>query len=167
MKRIVILLALAATPACSPPVDVAKAVQVNVVTSGWLAAGTVDGKNKIVPAVAVTLKNASSEPLNALQVNVVFRLVSSNDEIASDFRPVAGSGALPPGGSTGHAVPEGAARLHRHRPGRRFTDELTLRRRQGGSLRQGRPGPVDAPWRISDCSRVHRQLTATASRETR
>ena len=100
MKRILILLALAVASACSPPVDVAKAVQVNVVTSGWLAAGTVDGKNKIVPAVAVTLKNASSEPLNALQVNVVFRLVSSNDEIASDFRPVAGSGGLPPGGST-------------------------------------------------------------------
>jgi hypothetical protein len=100
MKRILILLALAVTPACSPPVDVAKAVQVNVVTSGWLAAGTVDGKNKIVPAVAVTLKNASSEPLTALQVNAVFRLVSSNDEIASDFRPVAGSAGLPPGGST-------------------------------------------------------------------
>jgi hypothetical protein len=99
MKRIVILLALAAHIACSRPVDLATAVQVTVVTSGWLAAGTVDGKNKIVPAVAVTLKNASSEPLNALQVNAVFRLVSSNDEIASDFRPVAGA-ALPPGRST-------------------------------------------------------------------
>jgi hypothetical protein len=100
MTRILILLALAIMSACSPPVDVAGAVQVHVVTSGWLAAGTVDGKNKIVPAVAVTLKNASRQPLNALQVNAVFRLVSSNDEIASDFRPVAGSGGLPPGGSS-------------------------------------------------------------------
>src|SRR4051794_41977557 len=98
MKRMLILLALAVAPACSPPVDVAKAVQVNVVTSGWLAAGTVDGKNKIVPAVAVTLKNASSAPLNALQGNAVFRLVSSNDEIAPHFPPGAGSGGPPPRG---------------------------------------------------------------------
>src|SRR4051794_41919868 len=107
MKRMLILLALAVAPACSPPVDVAKAVQVNVVTSGWLAAGTVDGKNKIVPAVAVTLKNASSAPLNALQGNAVFRLVSSNDEIATDFRPVAGSGGPPPRGSSGRLVLQG------------------------------------------------------------
>jgi hypothetical protein len=45
----------------------------------------------------VTLKNVSSQTLNALQVNAVFRLVSTNEEVGSDFRPAAGSGGLPAG----------------------------------------------------------------------
>jgi hypothetical protein len=91
MKRMLMILAVLMTAACSEPVDVANAVQVHVVTSGWVAAGVADGKNKIVPSVTLTLKDASSLTLHALQVNAVFRLVSSNDEIASDFRPVPGA----------------------------------------------------------------------------
>jgi hypothetical protein len=104
MKRILLAVAIAITSACSAPVDVTKAVQVNVVTSGWLPAGVAGGKNKIVPSVTLTLKNASSERLDALEVNAVFRLISTNDEIASDFRPVSGSGGLPAGASAGKIV---------------------------------------------------------------
>jgi hypothetical protein len=100
MKRLLTILAIATTAACSAPVDVAKAVEVNIVTSGWVAAGVADGKNKIVPSVTLTLKNGSSQPLNALQVNAVFRRVSTNDEIASDFRPVSSSGGVVPGATT-------------------------------------------------------------------
>lgn len=100
MKRIVLVLAIATATACGPPLDVAKAVKVEVVTSGWLADGVVNGKNKIVPVVALTLKNVSGDTLNALQVNTVFRLVTTNDEIGNDFRPVAGSGGTPAGGAT-------------------------------------------------------------------
>ena len=101
MTRALLILAIVTATACSsPPVDVTKAVQVNVASSGWIAAGTTDGKNKIVPAVTLTLKNVSSETLNALQVNTVFRLVSTNDEIASDFRPASPSRGLAPGAST-------------------------------------------------------------------
>ena len=100
MKRIVMGLAMVSTLACDKPVDVAKAVQVSVVTSGWLTAGSAGGKNKIVPAVALRLKNGSNEMLNAVQVNAVFRLISTNDEIGSDFCPVSGSGGLAPGAST-------------------------------------------------------------------
>jgi 2-methylcitrate dehydratase PrpD len=45
------------------------------------------------------LERSGRETLAALQVNTVYRLVSSNDEIGSDFRPVAGSG-LAAGAST-------------------------------------------------------------------
>jgi hypothetical protein len=99
MRRLIVAAAIAITTGCGQPIDVAKAVQVNLVSTGWLAAGTADGKNKIVPAVSLTLKNVSSERLAALQVNTVFRLVSSNDEIGSDFRPVPGAG-VPTGAST-------------------------------------------------------------------
>jgi hypothetical protein len=101
MKRALLILAMATATGCGgTPLDVAKAVQVNVASSGWLAAGTIDGKNKIVPAVTLTLKNVSADTLEALQVNVGFRLVSTNDEIGSDFRSASPSGGLPPGAST-------------------------------------------------------------------
>jgi hypothetical protein len=95
MKRTVLMLTMAIATGCSAPVDVTKAVRVNVVTSGWIAAGRSDGKNKIVPSVTLTLNNASDVTLHALQVNAVFRLVSSSDELGSDFRPASPAGGLP------------------------------------------------------------------------
>lgn len=95
MQRMVLVLAIAVTAACRQPVDVAKAVQVQVVTSGWLPAAVAEGKNKIVPSVSMTLKNVSSETLNALQVNAIFRLVSTHDEIGTDFRSATGARGLP------------------------------------------------------------------------
>jgi hypothetical protein len=99
-KRLLLALAIATFTACSTPVDVAKAVQADIVTSGWLPARADDGKNKIVPAVSLALKNVSSQALTAVQVNAVFRRVSTNDEIASDFRPISGSGGLGAGASS-------------------------------------------------------------------
>ena len=101
MKRMTLMLAMVITAACGKPIDVAKAVQVEVTTSGWLVAGVVDGKNKIVPSVSLTLKNVSGQTLNALQTNAVFRLAATNAEIGTDFRPVSASGGLPAAASTG------------------------------------------------------------------
>jgi hypothetical protein len=102
MKRIVPMVAMVVmTTACSEPVDVGKAVQVEVATSGWRVAGVVDGKNKIVPSVSLRLTNVSSQTLTALQTNAVFRLASTNAEIGTDFRPVSDSGGLPAAASTG------------------------------------------------------------------
>jgi hypothetical protein len=100
VKRTLLILAMLMTSACSQPVDIAKAVQVDVATSGWRVAGVVDGKNKIVPSVSVTLKNVSGQTLSAVQTNAVFRLASTNAEIGTDFRPVSGSGGLPAAAST-------------------------------------------------------------------
>jgi hypothetical protein len=101
MKRALLVLAIAIATACGQPVDVAKAVRVESLSTRWLAAGVVDGKNKIVPAVSFKLKNVSGQTLTALQVNAVFRRVDANDEIGSDFRPVAGSSGLMPDATTG------------------------------------------------------------------
>ena len=100
MTRIVLLLSMVMIAACRAPIDVAKAVEVDVATSGWLVAGVVDGKNKIVPSVSLTLKNVSGRTLNALQTNAVFRLAGTNAEIGTDFRPISGSGGLPAAAST-------------------------------------------------------------------
>src|SRR4051812_26751941 len=88
VKRTLLISAILTVSACSQPIDIGKAIQVDVATSGWRVAGVVDGKNKIVPSVSVTLKNISGQTLNAVQTNAVFRLASTNAEIGTDFRPV-------------------------------------------------------------------------------
>lgn len=100
MKCALLVLGLAITTACAPPVDVAKAVHVEAVSTGWFAAGVVGGKNKIVPAVSFKLNNVSGQTLAALQVNAVFRRAGSNEEIGAEFRPVSGSGELAAGATT-------------------------------------------------------------------
>ena len=101
MKRILVLVfAIAVTTACGQPVDVAKAVHVEAVSTGWFAAGVAGGQNKIVPAVSFKLKDVSDQPLTALQVNAVFRRAGTNEEISAEFRPVSGSGELAAGATT-------------------------------------------------------------------
>src|SRR5437867_2058006 len=100
-KRITLLgLAVMLAASCGQPVDVAKAVQANVVSTGWFPAGTTGGQNKIVPTVSLTMKNVSNETLNALQVNAVFRLVSTNEELGAGFQPFSGSKGLAAGAPT-------------------------------------------------------------------
>src|SRR5258705_9543430 len=82
---------------CAPAVDVTKGVQVAAVSTGWVNAGVVDGKHKVVPAVSFTLKNVSDRKLPALQVNAVFRRVNEPGEWDAGFRPVAGSEGFAPG----------------------------------------------------------------------
>jgi hypothetical protein len=94
------LSALVAT-ACGRPIDVAQELRVEIVSSGWSDAGVVDGKNKIVPAIAVRLKNTSDQELPMLQLNAMFRRVGNEEEWGSGFVTAAGSAGLAPGGATG------------------------------------------------------------------
>jgi hypothetical protein len=82
---------------CGPTLDVTKGVQVDAVSTGWVNAGVVDGKHKVVPAVSFTLKNVSDRKLPALQVNAVFRRVNEPGEWDAGFRPIAGSEGFAPG----------------------------------------------------------------------
>ncbi len=86
--------------ACGPSVDLTKGLHLEAVSTGWLDAGVVDGKNKVVPAVSFKLKNVSDQPLKTLQVNAVFRRASQDEEWGSGFRTIAGSGGLAPGAAT-------------------------------------------------------------------
>ena len=104
MKRaavVSLLLTIAGFSAgCGPAVDVAKNVQVEAVSTGWMNAGVVDGRNKLVPAVRFTVKNLSDQKLPALQVNAVFRRVNQTEGWGDGFRSVAGSDGLAPGAAT-------------------------------------------------------------------
>ena len=85
--------------ACGPTVDVAKALELKVVNSGWFDAGIVNGQNKLVPAVTITITNTSDQTLGLLQVNSLFRQVTASEEWGSAFLTAAGSEGLGPGSS--------------------------------------------------------------------
>src|SRR5258708_6722236 len=80
--------------ACGPAVDLTKGLQLQVVATGWMDAGIVDGKNKLVPAVSFTLKNVSDRALAALQINGVFRRTGEKEEWGSGLLSAAGSEGL-------------------------------------------------------------------------
>ena len=93
-----VILALS-TVGCGPNVDVAKALEVKVVNSGWFDAGIVNGQNKLVPSVTITITNNSDQTLGLLQVNSLFRQVNASEEWGSAFLTAAGSEGLKPGAS--------------------------------------------------------------------
>lgn len=100
LARSVLVLALAST-ACGPTVDVATRLQIDILDSGWFDAGIVNGQNKLVPAVRVTVKNNSDQKLVQLQLNSLFRRITDAEEWGSAFMTVAGSDGLAPGATAG------------------------------------------------------------------
>jgi hypothetical protein len=86
--------------ACSSGADVATAIQVLDVSSGWFDAGIVNGQNKLVPSVTFKLKNVSDKPVTTLQANILFHRVNSSEEWGSGFLKVAGSQGLAPGATS-------------------------------------------------------------------
>ncbi len=79
VRLAIVALATTALNGCSRPVDLAKALHVTDVTSGWFDAGIVDGKNKLVPSITFALHNASAEALT-LQMNVMFLIQPSKED---------------------------------------------------------------------------------------
>lgn len=84
---------------CGPDVDVTKALDLQVLNSGWYDAGIVNGQNKLVPSLTVTVKNNSNQTLGLLQINSLFRQVNATEEWGSAFLTAAGSEGLGPGAS--------------------------------------------------------------------
>ena len=104
LARFVLLLTVAAS-ACGPTVDLTKGLKVTIVETGWFDAGIVNGQNKLVPSVTLTLTNVSDQTLAALQVNTSFRrLTEPEKEWGSRFLPAVGSKGLAPGATTENLV---------------------------------------------------------------
>jgi hypothetical protein len=97
---LVILVLAACASACGPTVDLRTGLKLDIVSTGWLDVGIVDGKTKLVPSVSFTIKNVSAQTLVALQVNAVFRRNAEKEEWGSGLLMVAGSQGLAPGATT-------------------------------------------------------------------
>jgi len=85
---------------CSPSIDLTAALRLDAVTTGWLDAGGVNGMTKLVPAVSLTVKNVSTQPLRTVQINAVFRRAGDPSEWGSGYLAAAREGGLPPGAAT-------------------------------------------------------------------
>jgi hypothetical protein len=98
------LTCLFAASACSPAVDLSKALRVQTLSSGWIDEGIVKGKKKLVPMISMSVKNTSDRNLKMLQLNALFRRVGDPDEWGSDFVTASGVDGLPPGAATAVSV---------------------------------------------------------------
>jgi hypothetical protein len=100
LARLVLLVSVTAA-ACGPTVDLTKGLKVNVLETGWYDAGIINGQNKLVPTITLTLTNLSNQTLVALQVNGSFRRVTEPEkEWGSRFLTAAGSRGLAPGATS-------------------------------------------------------------------
>jgi hypothetical protein len=99
-RRLFLVLAVFVCASCAPPVDLTKALEIDVVDTGWFDAGIVNGQNKLVPSISLRVKNNSQQKLPMLQVNALFRRVTEQDEWGSSLLTAAGSDGLPAGGAS-------------------------------------------------------------------
>ena len=99
IRASLLALAVAVSTTCAAKADLATAVQLERITTGWVDTGVTDGKHKIVPAGTFVLKNVSDRTLGPIQVNAVFRQVDDPKEWSSAYVPNA-AGELPPGSSS-------------------------------------------------------------------
>jgi len=106
MKHSILLASIVFASACGPRVDLTKDIVLTPVTTGWADGGTVAGKNRIVPAMAFHLTNASRQPLGSVQVNAVFKRGSDPTEWTTAYVPDA-SRRLEPGADTGPLIAKG------------------------------------------------------------
>jgi hypothetical protein len=86
----------------SRQVDLAKALQVTEVTTGWFDAGIVEGnKNKLVPSVSLRLKNTDTQALASVQLFARFSQLNDQQEWGTPpYVRAIGPEGLPPGQST-------------------------------------------------------------------
>jgi hypothetical protein len=145
---------------CGPDVDLTKALQVEVVSTGWFDAGIVNGQNKLVPTITFKLKNLSDQKLPAVQVNARFSRGSEPEEWGNGFLPSVGSGGLPAGGTTAHSPSNlnWATQAPTSRGPRCCrTRSSSTRGRTGGKVRRD---AVEAAWPVSDRASADHALSA-------
>ena len=80
------VLVLVPSLACSPAIDVPSDLRITEVSSGWFDAGLDNlGRNKLVPTVSFRLENLTSDTLQYLQLNGVFRRRDETEEWGDAF----------------------------------------------------------------------------------
>jgi len=104
--RAVVVAVLALGGCMGRQVDVAKALQVTDVTTGWFDAGIVEGgKNKLVPTVSLRIKNNDTQSIESVQLFARFSQVGDQEEWGTPpYVRAIGPEGLGPGMSTNPMV---------------------------------------------------------------
>jgi len=94
--------AVSAASCAGPPVDLAKALKVTDVVTGWYDAGILaDGRNKLVPSISFRLKNAFDREIASVQLFAKFSRVGETEEWGTPpYIRAIGPEGLAPGAST-------------------------------------------------------------------
>ena len=89
-------LLVAAGAGCGgPDVDIAEALQVTEVTTGWFDAGIVQGgRNRLVPTISFRLENTTDTKLRHVQVTGVFRRMGEEEVWGDAFNRAIGTEGL-------------------------------------------------------------------------
>jgi hypothetical protein len=91
---------LTGASSCGPRVDLAKALVVSDLLSGYHDVGVVDGLNKLVPSITFRLRNEAADPLSGVQLTVAFWEVGADGENESLLVRGIGDTGLEAGAST-------------------------------------------------------------------
>jgi hypothetical protein len=101
MRHVVSALAAALLFAgCGHNFDVEKALKITEVRTGWYDAGIQEGKNKLVPSIALKLENVSNEPVESVQVNAIFKRAGEPEAWGEHFATAIDRDGLPAGQTT-------------------------------------------------------------------
>ena len=105
MSRPIVVLLLGLLVSGCQNIEVEKAVRITDVQTGWYDAGIVEGqKNKLVPSVSLRLENVSSESVNSVQLNAIFRRVGEPQEWGAHYVMAIPRDGLAPGAKTSPIV---------------------------------------------------------------
>ena len=100
-----LFLAAIGNGACTPSIDPITQLEPVDVVTGWYDEGIVEGKNKLVPSVAMKFRNKTSNPVSSIQVNAIFRRVGEQEMWGEHFGwAVPRTTPLAPGAETGVLV---------------------------------------------------------------
>ena len=102
-RAFVLLLALGIA-GCGRDFEVEKVLKMTDVHTGWYDAGIYEGKNKLVPSVSLKLQNVSSDVVDNVQVNAIFRRVGETQAWGEHFVRAIDSSGLPAGQTGGSLV---------------------------------------------------------------
>jgi hypothetical protein len=81
--------------------DVQKDLRIVDVRSGWYDAGILeDGKNKLVPSIAIHLENVSQDAISGVQLNAIFHRAGETEVWGEHFVRAIGPEALDGGKTT-------------------------------------------------------------------
>jgi len=142
-RTVGILLAaiLFSSVSCGPRVDLATALSVTDVFSGYYDFGIVNGLNKLVPSISFRLKNAATSPLTQVQLIVSFWQKGADGELDSKEVTGIGGTAVAPGGTsdpvlvrsdTGYTIDQPRNELFTHSDFKDFTAKVFAKR--GGKI---------------------------------
>ncbi len=85
--------------------EVEKVLTITDVSTGWYDAGIMDdGKNKLVPAISLHLKDTAGQGISGVQLNAIFRRVNEPEAWGEHFVKAIGQDGLAPGATSGPIV---------------------------------------------------------------